>query len=312
MQRTAIFVTDKLPKEARILLSDYDVFELEADDETLAGCQVLMAWPSRARKDLFAKMKSLRMVQTLSAGVDQPDFSSVPEGVAVFSNAGAYTESVAEHAWGLLLGVAKGLHSRKQRVVPRELRSKTLLVIGCGAIGSEVARISHSLQMRTIGVSRSLRSPELFDEKHPLTELDSVIGAADAVAIALPLTGSTRRVIGYHTLMKSKEYVCMVNVGRGETVQEGALIRWLRERPESRYATDVFWKKDGKETFDTVAWELPNFAGTLHISGLPLGDKLVRPMEEAAQNVRRFIETGDASNRFDLSEYSRGFTRQLP
>jgi D-3-phosphoglycerate dehydrogenase len=292
-----------LPAQAREVLLAFDVFEGEADDETLAKCQVLIAWPTRAGRDLLRKMRSLRMVQSLSAGVDGLDFVSLPSGVQVYSNAGAYTESVAEHAWGLLLGAAKGMYLRKQRLVPRMLRGKTLLVVGCGAIGSEIARLAKSLGMKTIGVSRSFKSPEVFDEKHGTADLRKVIGVADAIAIALPLTTKTAGLIDFDTLMLTNEFVTVVNVGRGETVKEEGLIRWLRERPESRYTTDVFWKKGGKETFDTRAWDLPNFSGTLHISGVPLGDKLERPMVEAATNVRRYLETGSALNRVEPNEY---------
>ena len=301
--KTGIFVTATLSDQARRFLEGLDVFEGEADDATLAQCQVLIAWPSRVGKELFDKMRSLRMIQALSAGVDGLDFASLPPGIQVYSNAGAYTESVAEHAWGLLLGAAKGLHARKQRVVPRKLSGKTLLVVGCGAIGSEIARLAKSVGMKTVGVSRSFKVPELFDEKHGTADLRKVIGYADAMAIALPLTKRTAKLIDYDTLMLSNESVTVVNVGRGETVSEEGLIRWLRERPESRYATDVFWKREGRETFDTEAWNLPNFSGTLHVSGVPLGDKLEHPMVEAAKNVRRFLETGNALNRIELAEY---------
>ena len=292
-----------LPDQARSILEDFGLFEGETDDATLAQCQVLMAWPSRAGKELLMKMRSLRMVQTLSAGVDGLNFASLPPSVQVYSNAGAYTESVAEHAWGLLLGAAKGLHARRQKVVPRRLSGKTLLVLGCGAIGSEIARLAKSVGMNTVGVSRSFKVPGLFDERHEPEDLRKVIGAADAIAIALPLTKKTAGLLDYDMLMLSNECVTVVNVGRGETVSEEGLIRWLRDRPESRYATDVFWKRNGKETFDTEAWNLPNFSGTLHISGVPLGDKLEHPIVEAAKNVRRFLETGDALNRVDLTEY---------
>jgi D-3-phosphoglycerate dehydrogenase len=262
-----------------------------------------MAWPTRVGKELLGKMKSLIMVQALSAGVDGLDFASLPPGVRVYSNAGAYTESVSEHAWGLLLGAAKGLHVRRQRVVPRRLMGKTLLVVGCGAIGSEIARLAKSVGMNAVGVSRSFKVPDLFDERHGTGDLRKVIGTADAIAIALPLTRRTAGLIDYDTLMLSKESVTIVNVGRGDTVSEEGLVKWLRERPESRYTTDVFWKKDGRETFDTQAWDLPNFSGTLHISGVPLGDEMEYPMVEAAKNVRRFLETGDASNRVESAEY---------
>ena len=296
-------MTATLSEGARGILEGCEVHESEADDGTLARCEVLMAWPTRAGRDLLKKMTGLRMVQAMSAGVDGLDFEALPAGVVVCSNAGAFTEAVAEHAWGLLMGAAKGLHSRKERVVPRRLGGGTLLVIGAGSIGSEIARLARSVKMKTIGVSRSFADPGSFDEEHGVAELEGIIGRADAIAIALPLTKRTSGLIGYGTLMRSKEAVTVVNVGRGEVVSEEGLIRWLTERPESRYVTDVFWKKDGRETFETGAWDLPNFSGTLHISGVPLGEKLERPMTEAATNVVRFLETGDALNKVDLHEY---------
>jgi len=298
-----IFVTGSLPDEARQVLSGFEVFENEAGDDVLAECQALVCWPSRAGSELLHKMSKLRMVQTISAGVDGFDFGSVSPGVQVFSNAGAFSDTVAEHAWGLLLGIAKGIHLRNQRSTPRALRGKTLVIIGAGGIGTEVARLSKALGMKTIGVSRSFKAPGLFDEAHSTSLLEEDVAAADAMVITLPLTRGTKGIINYELLSKAKENVIVVNVGRGETVDEKGLLRWLRERPESRFATDVFWKEGGKEIFTTKAWDLPNFAGTLHNSGTPIGEDLKGPKIAAARNVRRFFETGEAFNRVDANEY---------
>jgi D-3-phosphoglycerate dehydrogenase len=137
----------------------------------------------------------------------------------------------------------------------------------------------------------------------PLSELPEAISRADAVVITLPLTKKTRGVMDYAVLSKAKDAVIIVNVGRGETVPEQDLVRWLKERPESRFATDVYWFKEGKEAFATQAWELPNFAGTLHVSGLPLGEDLMGAKVAAARNVRRYFESGDAINHVDIAEY---------
>jgi len=297
-------VTDSLPPEARSVLSGFDVFELSATDDELAQCEALVCWPSRVKKETLVKMKNLKAVQTISAGVDVLDFESLPSDVQVYSNAGAFTESVAEHAWGMMLGVAKGVHLRNQRTPPRSFRGKALLVLGCGAIGSEVARLSKSLGMRTIGLSRSFKSPDLFDEKDRLSRLPEKIAEADAILLALPLTQKTRGIITYEVLANAREAAILVNVGRGELVDRAGLLRWLRERPESRYATDVFWFNDGKESFATGAWDLPNFAGTLHISGVPVGEDLKGAKVAAAKNVREFLETGSANNLVDRNEYS--------
>jgi len=248
-------------------------------------------------------MKSLKMVQTFSAGVEIFDFRSLPTGIQVFSNAGAYTDTVAEHAWGMLLGVAKGIHIRNKKTIPRSLRNKTLLVVGCGAIGSEIARLSKSLNMKTVGVSRSFKFPRLFDERRPLSALPDLIGAADAIVVTLPLTKVTRGVMDYALLQRAKEAVILVNVGRGEIIKEAGLLKWLKERPESRFATDVYWFKNGNESFSTRAWQFPNFAGTLHVSGIPLGEDLSNAKVAAALNVKRFFEGGSVVNRVDVSEY---------
>ena len=302
--RVAVFVTDTLTQQARDILGAFEVHEVEADDGTLGRCQALICWPNRVTGEQLRKMGSLRMVQTLSAGVDKLDFASIPRDAQVFSNAGAFTESVAEHAWGLLLGVAKGVHLRNQRTAPRKLRGKTLLVVGAGAIGSEVARLSKSLGMKTVGVSRSFRVPEAFDEMHPVAALKTVVSEADAVVMSLPLTKATTGLVSYDVLSRAKEAVIIVNVGRAESVPEDDLLRWLRERPESRFATDVYWMKDGKEAFSAPAWELPNFAGTLHNSGVPLGEDLSGMKVAAAWNVRRYFESGNAVNHVEVSEYA--------
>ncbi len=301
--RVAVYATDALPPRAMEALEGFEVMVGQADDASLGRCQALICWPHSVPAGLLEKMKGLRMIQAMSAGVDGLDFSSLPAGVQLFSNAGAFTQSVAEHAWGLLLGVAKGVHIRGQRSTPRRLRGKTLVVVGAGSIGSEVARLGRSIGMKTVGVSRSFASPDVFDEKAPMSSLAQKVKEADAIVMALPLTKSTRGVVSYDLLMSTKESVIVVNVGRGESVNEDGLLRWLRARPESRFATDVFWVKGGRESFETAAWELPNFAGTLHISAVPLGEDLSGMKAAAAANVRRFFETGTARNLVDPTEY---------
>ncbi|MDG6986009.1 MAG: 3-phosphoglycerate dehydrogenase [Nitrososphaerota archaeon] len=303
-ERVAVFVSDELPKQARDVLSGFEIFEKKASDADLARCRALVCWPHGINGELVRKMTGLTMIQTMSAGVDKLPFADIPKDVQVFSNAGAFTEAVAEHAWGLLLGVAKGAHVRNARTVPRKLRRKTLLVVGAGAIGSEVARLSKSVAMKTMGVSRSFKSPEVFDERYPVSRLADVFPRADAVVMALPLTKATAGLVGYDLLSKAKDAVIVVNVGRAESISEDGLMRWLKERPESRFATDVFWMKDGRESYSGPAWELPNFAGTLHISAVPLGEDLSGTKVAAAWNVRRFFETGDAVNRVDSGEYA--------
>ncbi|MDG7012753.1 MAG: 3-phosphoglycerate dehydrogenase [Nitrososphaerota archaeon] len=299
-----IFSTSRLHPEARRALAGLGLVEASADGRTLAGCAALLAWPSDIDYAVLAKMASLKVIQTISAGVDDVDFAKVPAGVAVYSNAGAYTVPAAEHAWALLLAAAKGVGARS-RTENYILSGRTLLVLGCGAIGSAVAKLGKSaFGMRTVGVSRSFSAPEAFDARRPPEELEGSIPEADAIVDALPLNRGTRSVLGYRALSKMKRAVVLVNVGRAETVDEPSVARILTERPETRYASDVFWRRGGKEDFASELWSLPNFYGTFHTAGgLGAEEALRRAEEAAAENLRLALTTGRAQNLVDRSDY---------
>ena len=300
-----IIATDKLHEEARNVLKGFGLVEATADDSTLARCEVLMTWPSKLSLTLLANMKRLRAIQTISAGVDDIDFAAIPPTVKVFSNVGAYTDPVAEHAWGLLLGVAKGTSVRKAKTEPYILKGKTLLVLGCGAIGSEVARIGReAFGMKTIGVSRSFKFPEVFDRRLPTDKLVDAIGEADAIVDSLPLNLQTRSILDQTILSMAKNKVVIVNVGRAETIDEVSITRKLKERPETRFATDVFWRRSGKEDFKSPLWDLPNFGGSLHTAGGFGSEDTLRYAElKAAENVRLLLTSGRAENQVRVEDY---------
>lgn len=303
-----IYSQEKLDERAAKVIEEFGLLQVEASDEQLAHCDLVMGWPSRINSGLIAKMPTLRYVQSLSAGVDSLDFRSLPPGVLVYSNAGGYTGPVAEQAWALGLAMAKGVNQKKERVVPRPLRGRTLLVLGAGGIGCEVARIAKaSLGMRTVGLSRSFSVPEVFDERRPISDLKSVIGEADLMVDALPSTAFTKGLLDYETLKRAKETVVLVNVGRGDTIDESAILRILRERPETRFGTDVFWRGETRESFETPLWELPNFGGTLHTGGGGGGEEgFVQAQVAAAENVRLVLTTGKGRNLVPPEEYVGG------
>jgi D-3-phosphoglycerate dehydrogenase len=307
--RSVIFSAERVHEPTRELLAEFGLVEGEADDSSLEQCEVLLAFPFRVKGDLIRRMKNLRAIQVQSAGVDGMEFSAVPSGVRVYSNSGGYTGPVTEQAWALVLGMAKGVNVHNKKVPPRLLKGKTLLVLGCGSIGCEVARIGRAaFAMRTMGISRGFNTPELFDEKHDLGELATVIGSADFIVDALPLSRATRSILSYEVLRLMKPDVVLANVGRGETVDAAAIERILRERPETRFGTDVFWRSNDerREVFDTPLWDLANFGGTLHSAVLEKQDAIAEAQLMAAENIRRFLRTGSALHEVDLGDYVPG------
>jgi len=131
-----------------------------------------------------------------------------------------------------------------------------------------------------------------------------VIGRADVIAVALPLSKRTLGLINYDLLKRTKDKSIMVNVGRGEVVVEEDVYRVLRERPTFRFGTDVFWRKGGREDFNSKLWELPNFTGTPHTAGGNANQEVLRnALVNAAENVRRLLETGRADNEVKIEDY---------
>lgn len=302
-----IFSTDRLLEDAWDVLSGLGLVEAEADDETLAKCEVLLARPSKITKSLMTKMKSLKVVQTMSAGVDEVDFQLIPPRVSVYSNAGAFAAPVSEHAWALLLAAAKGVAAGSRKVESYQLFGRTLLVLGCGAIGSDVARIGReAFVMKTVGVSRTFKLPEAFDSRRSLGELRTTVAEADAIVDALPLNLQTRSVLSFDILSRMRKKVVLVNVGRAETIDEASIYRLLKERPDTRFATDVFWRKRGRERFDSKLWRLPNFWATRHqAGGIGSEEVLGFAQRTAAENIRLWLATGKARNKVELAEYGR-------
>src|SRR2546428_12143493 len=300
-----IFATDPLHQAARDVLKSFELVVAPADDSTVGRCEARIGWPSKLTLTLLDKMKVLLAIQTISAGVDDIDFAVIPPTVKIFSNAGVHAQPVAEHAWGLLLGIAKGTNVRKERVAPYRLQGRTLLVLGCGAIGSEVARIGkEAFGMKTFGLSRSFKRPEFFDSRLSMVILAGVIGEADAIVDCLPLNLQTRSILDLATLFRAKNRVIVVNVGRAETIDEISIAKILRDRPEMRFATDVFWRQNGRENFESQLWDLPNFGGSSHTAGGFGSEEALHHAElVAAENITQFLITGRAENEVRVEDY---------
>ncbi|MCY0860515.1 MAG: 3-phosphoglycerate dehydrogenase [Sulfolobaceae archaeon] len=301
---TKIVSTEELPLECRKLLANFGLKEVNFNEYDLESTEVIMAWPRQITKEIVGKAKYLKFIQTFSAGVDDLDFSVIPETVQVFSNAGAYALSVAEHTWALILALAKGIGLRK-RVESYQIDGKVLLILGGGGIGSEVARIGkEGFNTFNIGLSRSFKKPEYFDIRDSITKLGEYITKADIIVDALPLNKYTKGILNYDILKFVKNKVIIVNVGRGETIDEDGIYRLLVERPTVRFGTDVFWRHNGKEDFESKLWNLENFIGTLHTAGGYASQEVLEKAKmRACENVYKLLTTGNAENKVKREDY---------
>jgi lactate dehydrogenase-like 2-hydroxyacid dehydrogenase len=294
----------KLPKEAKEILSRYEVKDDNIGEEDLKKAKVIIAFPRSIDENIISKAKNLEAIQTITAGVDGLPFHILPKNIKVFSNRGAFNIPVAEHAWALILALAK-MVGRKKPYRTYLLTNKTLLILGAGEIGSEIARIGKlAFNMYVIGVSRSFKNPQYFDERYNIEKLPEVINRANVIVDALPLNKYTFKILNYDLLKHVAKECIIVNIGRGDTVDEEGIYKLLKERPDVRFATDVFWIKNEHEDFESKLWELENFIGTPHTAGGGGSEEVLRnAIIEAVKNVKMYLERREAKNLVKIEDY---------
>lgn len=321
-----LVATDVVGQDSARILSRYsnvvNAAKLDEKDvhDLLGSVDILLVfqWPRFLTSDDIAKMKNLQFIQSILAGVNHIPFAHLDKRVVVASNAGAYSDEVAEYAWALLLSAAKkivdfhtsiksGQWTLRRTLGGTEvtiLEGKILGILGYGGIGSKVAKIGQGFGMKIKAFSRK-RVEEMgvasFQGEKGLLR---VLADSDAVIVSLPLTTSTSRIIGAGQLSVMKKDAILVNIARGELLDETAIYDHLKGNADFRYATDVWWYQDGKESLKTSHpfFELPNFIGTPHVSG-PSGLATGKPVRFAVENVVRFLRGLRPKNVVNPAEY---------
>lgn len=186
----------------------------------------------------LAVCENLRLLQTRSAGTDQYQKPGVlPEGAALLSASGAYGHSVAEHMFAMLLSLMKRLPTYRDQqrngiwgdLGPvKTLTGAQVLCVGTGDLGSSFARLCKALGARTAGIRRDAgRSAEGIDEMYPVDRLDGLLPQTDVVALMLPHSADTARLMDRRRLLLMKKDAILLNGGRGTAVDCTALAEVL-------------------------------------------------------------------------------------
>ena len=248
-------------------------------------------------REVLRAAPRLRWYHTLSAGVDPLLIPELLENeVVVTNNTGSYDVQIAEFVMAMLFAAAKRLpdHFRNQRehrwrdiAVPQhaELRDATLVVVGLGSIGTELARLARAIGMRVIGVRRSARADPSAERVVTPDDLAEVVREADYVAVTAALTPETRGLVSRAVIAAMKPTAWLVNIARGPIVDETALLEALRERRIAGAAIDAWWTEPLPK--DSPWWDLDNVIVTPHRSNS--SPKLrQRSLELFGENLARF------------------------
>jgi len=255
--------------------------------------------------DELGLAENLKMIQVPYAGVDEFDLNDVmAERGIILANVHGNALSVAEHAFALLLALAKGVvrndrdlrqgywHGWMSREPNMELEGKTLCIVGVGSIGRNVARIAKAFGMKVLGVKKTVEQVDNVDKVYADYELLDAIKDADFVVIALPTTNETRHLFNKKIFEKMKGKY-LINVGRGDVINETDLFVALKDHVLKGAAIDTWWVYPEKPyEFSYPAhypfWLLDNIILSSHTAGYSDGS-IRKNWTEAVRNVMRFF-----------------------
>jgi D-3-phosphoglycerate dehydrogenase len=251
----------------------------------------------------------LRVIGRAGVGVDNVDVETATRrGVIVLNAPGGNTVSTAEHAFSLLLCVARKIPQADASVRDRnwnrknfegvELYSKTLGIIGMGRIGSEVSRRAIAFGMRVIAFDPYLSAARARSLQVELVdELDDLLANADFISLHTPLTNETRHLLNADSLNKAKRGVRIINCARGGLIDEKALTDALRNEHVAAAALDVFEIEPLPK--DSPLRAAPNLVLTPHL-GASTAEAQESVGIEIAQSVRAALIEGTIRNAVNM------------
>ena len=260
-------------------------------------------WPDRPRGLVISILKAthLKWMHTFSAGVDSPFFIDlIKKGVTLTNSSGAAASPIAQTAILYMLALSRNVRAwfehqdnkEWERHEFTELDGARLAVIGMGPIGVEIARLGAALNMDVEGIRRSPTGHEPCPT-FSFDQLSKVLGRADWVALALPLTPDTQNLFDQQQFARMKPGAQFINVGRGELVDETALINALNSQHLAGAALDVFATEPLPE--DSPLWSMKNVLITPHSSGASVKSGL-RAEELFVRNFALFVQNEQMHN----------------
>jgi len=210
-------------------------------------------------KEDLEQAKKLKLIQIPFAGVDKLDFSLYKNYPDIFiCNIHANKNAVAEHAFALILALAKNIvindrdlrlgrwHGFPTQEPTVQLQGKSLGIVGLGSIGWEIAKIGHTLGMKVFALKRvieekDLKKKNILEFLGEKKDLEKVIKESNFIVVAVPLTQETKGLIGKKELklMKGKY---LINISRGVVIDEEALFKSLKEGNLTGAAIDTWYQ----------------------------------------------------------------------
>ena len=256
---------------------------------------------SEIQRDEVRQIADLRFVQLIFAGADNVPFDLIPESVPVACNQGAFAGPVAEHTLALALALSKSLISKHillsrgkfdQTGLNKTLKGGICGIIGLGGNGKAVANLMRAVGLKVYGVNRSGHTDVAVDYIGPAASIQKVLAESDIVVLTVPLNRHTRNLIGPTELKLMKPDAILINVARGDIVNQKALYAHMTANPEFRAGIDTWWSEpvsQGAFRLEYPFFDLPNFLGSPHNADI-VPHAMLTATRQALNNVKNYLQ----------------------
>jgi len=284
--------------------------ESEAMEKGYDG-EVLFIWGGSGEMPVkyCTSSKKLKWINSFSAGVNPIMDSPISELPVKLTNARGihgktmglttlgYMISFMRHSQELMRRQQAHIWDKHVDTPFREAEGLTVTIVGAGAIGSEVARLSKCCGMRVIGVKRSVTPLENYDEVLPNTQMKEAMGMADFVVILTPLTDATRGLIGLEELKAMKKDAVLINISRGAVVRTDDLVYALQNGIIGGAALDAVDPEPLNA--DSPLWDMPNVIISPHCSADSI-KYIDRAVDLFCENLALFEKGEPLKNEIDM------------
>jgi phosphoglycerate dehydrogenase-like enzyme len=247
-------------------------------------------------KDIVARSPRLKWIQTMNAGINNVlDTDIMPSKVMLSNAGGLHGIPMREMVLHFMLMFVKQAplcfqlqkEKRWETFVPQMINGKTCGILGLGKIGSEVGKMASVVGMKVIALDvRPMAKPRYVEVMYRPDQLREFLSACDFMVIALPLTPETTGFIGEAELRAMKPTAYLINIARGQIIDDAALIKALRQRWIAGAGLDALSAEPLPASSEL--WEVPNAILTPHIAGVSPDYKL-NVTDLFCKNLRRYI-----------------------
>lgn len=253
-----------------------------------------------------------KLIQSMRAGVDALPLEDIKNrNIILTTGRGIHKIHMTEYAIAMMINDARNIDQFiinkqnklwKKDYIQDEIHNKKLGILGLGSIGKEIAKKASLMGMEVIGVKRSIEEIPHVAKVYPIEQMDIIFKECDYIINLLPHTKDTEKIINMDLMKLMKLTSCMINIGRGKTVDEDDLYEALSNNIFRKYVSDVFEVEPLPQ--DSPLWVLDNIIITPHICG-PNVHYVDKAYEIVKQNIGAYLK--DKSKIINIYSHKFGY-----